>query len=506
MGREMSISEAPTSAGSDHDAPAEGRPDGPGPADHAARRSVATLRRQLLVGFALVALIYAVSPNSDGGDGYLAVPAAYSLLHDGDLDLSEFDDAPWYGAHYAQVEVQGRTVDYFPWLTAVAAVPVVATWEGLSRIGLVDDPAAMVRADAFTRLRIVSASVVSALAATLLGLLALRLVELTGTRRRVTTSWMATDGRWTVTTWILVIGLGTSLWSTASRSMWQHGPSVALGAGGMLMLVAALRDPRRGPWFAASAGALVSLAYWTRPTNVVLALVLCAVLLMRRPRLAVPAVAAMVVTHAVVVGANLALLGTALPPYFTASRVGWHPDLPEALAANMISPARGLLVFSPFLLGAAALLLPGRRAILGRDLGAYALAAGLGAGGYLVVVSAFGEKWWAGHSFGPRFMTETLVLLAPLAMVGIFGPRTGTQGPGRAVRALAVLAIGWSVLVHMTGAQVPGTRCWNTEPRDIDSAPERVWDLGDPQVGAGLAALGRAEGRSGTCTPGTDGA
>lgn len=490
----MSISEAPAPAGAHPDPTAQDGPDGPRPVDHAARRTLATLRRQLLVGFALVALIYAVSPNSDGGDGYLAVPAAHSLLHDRDLDLSEFEGAPWYGVHYAQVEVHGRTVDYFPWLTAVAAVPVVAAWEGLSRVGVTDDPAAMVRADAFTRLRIVSASVVAALAATLLGLLALRLVELTGTRRRLTSSWMATDGRWTVTTWIVVIGLGTSLWSTASRSMWQHGPSVALGAGAMLMLVAALRDPRRGAWSAAAAGALASSAYWTRPTNVVLSLVLCAVLLLRRPRLAVPAVAAMVATHAVLVGANMALLGTPLPPYFTASRIGWHPDLPEALAANVISPARGLLVFSPFLLGAAALLLPSRRAILGRDLGTYALAAGVGAVGYLVVVSAFGEKWWAGHSFGPRFMTETLVLLAPLAMIGIFGPRAGDRGPGRAVRAVAVLAIGWSVLVHMTGAQVPVTECWNTRPEDIDAAPERVWDLGDPQFGAGLTALaGRGE-------------
>ncbi len=502
----MSISEAPTAARSDHDAPTDGRSDGPDPTDHPARRSIATLRRQLLVGFALVALIYAVSPNSDGGDGYLAVPAAHSLYHDGDLDLSEFGDAPWFGAHYAQVEVHGRTVDYFPWASAVAAVPVVAAWEGLSRIGLTDDPAAMIRADAFTRLRIVSASVVSALAATLLGLLALRLVELAGVRRRVTSSWMTIDGRWTVTSWILVIGLGTSLWSTASRSMWQHGPSVALGAAAMLMLVAALGSPRRAAWCAASAGALVALSYWARPTNLVLTLVLFGALLVRRPRLAVPAVAAVAATHAAVVVANLILLGTPLPPYFTASRVGWHPDLPEALAANVISPARGLVVFSPFLLGAAALLLPSRRSVLGRDLGTYALGAAIGTVGYLVVVSAFGEKWWAGHSFGPRFMTETLVLLAPLAVFGIFGPRAGTAGPGRAVRALAVVAIVWSVVVHMTGAQVSGTRCWNTEPRDIDVAPERVWDVRDPQVGAGLAALAFPDGRSSACAPGAGGA
>jgi hypothetical protein len=281
--------------------------------------------------------------------------------------------------------------------------------------------------------------------------------------------------------------------------MWQHGPSVALGAATMLMLVAALRDPRHAARNACAAGAFVSLAYWVRPTNVVLTLVLLGVLVVRRPRLVLPAAGAAVATHALAVGANLVLLGTALPPYFTASRVGWHPELPEALAANVMSPARGLLVFSPFLLGAAALLLPSRRAILGRDLGTYAVAAGGGAVAYLVVVSAFGEKWWAGHSFGPRFMTETLVLLAPLAVIGIFGPRTGTDGPGRAMRVLAVVAIGWSVLVHMTGAQVAGTRCWSTEPRDIDTAPERVWDLGDPQVVAGLRALARPDERSGTC-------
>lgn len=496
----MSISETSASM-ADGPATTDGDPvDHPRPVDHSARSRSATLRRQLLVGFALVALIYAVSPNSDGSDGYLAIPAAYSLYHDGDLDLSEFQDADWYGAHYALVDVDGRSVDYFPWLTAVAAVPVVAAWEVLSWPGVTRDPGDMVTDASFTHLRILTASLISAIAATLLGLLAFRLTQLGGNVRRTSVSWLATDGPWTVTTWIVVIGLGTSLWSTASRSTWQHGPSVALGAAAMLCLVAALREQRSGPWFAACAGALAALAYWARPTNVALTLVLCGVLAMRRPRLLVAAGAAMVGTHALVVAANLALLGTALPPYFTASRVGWHADLPEALAANMISPARGLLVFSPFLLGAAALLLPSRRAILGRDLGTYALVAGLGAAGYLLVVSAFGEKWWAGHSFGPRFMTETLVLLAPLAMIGIFGPRAGSHPPGRAGRTLAILAIGWSVLVHMTGAHVPDARCWNGSPEDIDIAPQRVWDVHDPQVGAGMVAVVRDDVGSRPCS------
>ncbi|MFN7150497.1 MAG: hypothetical protein ACK4V6_13580, partial [Microthrixaceae bacterium] len=468
----MSISEASASTADGLDAGDDDPVDHSRPVDHSALSRTTTLGRQLLVGFALVALIYAVSPNSDGSDGYLAIPAAHSLYHDADLDLSEFRDADWFSTHYALIDVEGRSVDYFPWLTAVAAVPVVAAWEALSWTGITRDPGDMVAEASFTRLRILSASLISALAATLLGLLAFRLVQLAGNGRRTAVSWLAIDGRWTVTTWIVVIGLGTSLWSIASRSTWQHGPSVALGAAAMLMLVAALREQRNGPWFAACAGALVSLAYWARPTNVVLTLVLCGVLAARRPRLLVAAGAAVVGAHALVVATNLALLGTALPPYFTASRVGWHGDLPEALAANMISPARGLLVFSPFLLGAAALLLPSRRAILGRDLGTYALVAGLGAAGYLVVVSAFGEKWWAGHSFGPRFMTETLVLLAPLALIGIFGPRAASPPPRRAGRTLAVLAIGWSVLVHMTGAHVPSTSCWNGIPEDIDTAPQ----------------------------------
>jgi hypothetical protein len=481
----MSISEASTSPANGLDAGDDHVGDPSRTTDHPARSGSTLLRRQLLVGFALVGLIYAVSPNTDGSDGYLAIPAAYSLYHDGDLDLSEFRDADWYGTHYAVTEVQGRSVDYFPWLTAVAAVPVVAGWEVLSWSGVTSEPGEMIADARFSRLRIVTASLVSALAATLLGLLAFRLVELAETRRRITASWLPVDGRWTVTTWIVLIGLGTSLWSTASRSTWQHGPSVALGAAAMLLLVAALRQERHAASFAAAAGVAVSLAYWARPTNLVLALVLCGVLALRRPRLLVPAGAAVVATHALVVAANLALLGVAVPPYFAASRVGWHADLPEALAANVISPARGLLVFSPFLLGAAALLLPSRRAILGRDLGTYAVAAGIGTVGYLAIVSAFGEKWWAGHSFGPRFLTESLVLLAPLAMIGIFGPRAGSRPPGRAGRTLAILAIGWSVLVHMTGAHVPATGCWNGTP-DIDTAPQRVWDLHDAQVTVGL--------------------
>src|SRR4029079_13054135 len=58
-----------------------------------------------------------------------------------------------------------------------------------------------------------------------------------------------------------IAALGTPAWSTASRSLWQHGPSMLLLA---LALLAQLRGGRLF-W----AGLLLAAAYVVRPTNAI---------------------------------------------------------------------------------------------------------------------------------------------------------------------------------------------------------------------------------------------
>lgn len=438
---------------------------------------------QVAVGFVLVFLVYWSSPNLDNGDGFSALPTAHSLVYERDLDLGEFEDAWWYDDHYGIVDVDDRRVTYFPWLSAVFAAPAVVLWDGLSAFGLVENSVVAIEAGRVGRLHLLPASACTAAAAVVLGLLTRRLFEL----RRESDPAPAEArvdplGPWSLTAWIVLAGLTTSLWSVASRSMGQHGPSVLLGGAAMLVLTGLLgRTPSRHPGRAAAAlGALLALAYWQRPTNVVLTAVALAVLALRRRELAGHVLVGTAATHAVMLSANLLLVGRAVPPYFAGGRVGWHDELVDAAAANLVSPARGLLVFSPFLIGAALLAAPSRRANWSSDLSAYVLVAALGTAGYLVVASGFEESWWAGASYGPRFMTEALVLVAPVALLGWFADherRSNLRGARLGIVSALLL---WSAVAHGTGASISAVDCWN-RARTTIPAPG-VWDWDEPQV------------------------
>lgn len=478
-------------------------------------------RRVRVVAVALlIFFVFLISPNSDGGDGYLVIPTAYSIVHDRDLDLSEFHEAEWYDRHYAISELNGRTVNYFPWLTSVFAIPVVVTFDALHQVGLAGDQLTAIRDQHFGYSKRLAAAAVSTLAAVALALVARRLLRMFEVAQPVdasgVTAWLRSDGEGTFEIFAVIMALGTSLWSTASRSMWQHGPSVLVGAIGVLGLLRlvdidydAWRErsgPRRSGFLLAATGAALSLSYWIRPTNAVLTLVAVGVLWFCRRRALAPVLAASAMTHVAMLALNFLLLGTVLPPYFRASRFEIHDQYLQAVAGNLVSPARGLFVFSPFLLGAVLVAMPSRWRRLCTQLRSFVLVAFAGSLAYLLVVSGFAEKWWAGLSYGPRFMTESLVLLAPLALVGIFGPRLTRRSapapnrprPALAGLVVAVAAIGFSFVTHASGAALSGVMCWNDRGRD--NYPARAWDWSDPQFLEGPDLL-IGEGTSGAMNP-----
>lgn len=463
------------------------------------------------MGLLLVFFVFCASPNVDSGDGFSITPTAHSLIYDQDLDLSEFRDADWFDRHYGVVQTEDRRQTYFPWLSAVFAAPTVVVWDALSIVGLVSNSSDQITAGTVGPLQVVGGSVSASLGAVMLALTTRRLFQLMAetaadrehsrlqsTHRMLTTASVL--GRWQVTLWIVVLGLGTSLWSVASRSVGQHAPSVLLGSIAMFLLTSMIGQhpmPRR-VLSGMALGALLALAYWERPTNLVLSFVAIAVIGVCRRSVLPSLLAGLAATHMAALAANVVLVGRAVPPYFTGGRVGWHGEYLEAMAANVISPGRGLLLFSPFLAGAALLALPSRRSLMSRDLGVYSLVAAFGALGYLLIVSGFKESWWAGISYGPRFMTESVVLLGPLALLGLFGPARNTFLPTSVARAVAGLLIMASVVIHGSGAVLPDIDCWNARHGDTSLG---VWSWSDPLVLAGPhTALANSGGDSSSTT------
>lgn len=442
----------------------------------------------LLLGFAVLA-VYLTSPVVTNFDSYLAVPTAVSLVHEGDLDLDEFT-ARGVRAHYGFRRIGDHAYDVYPWTVALLAVPAVVAVDLLHSAGVGPGAPSLVEGNEMGPLQLVLGAVVTTVAVVLVAVFAYERV--TGDERRRRRLALAVG---------LAFATGTAAWSTASRALWQHGPSMALVAAAVLA-AGRMERGERGERVALRAvvlGATLAAGYTVRPTNAVVAVALGAWLAVRHRRLVLPFAIGAGTVAAAWVTVNLATYGVVLPPYHSARRLALHDRFAEAVAANLVSPARGLLVFSPVaVLAVAGIVVRWRR----RAVSALDIAVAAAVVGHLLVVSASREGWWAGHAYGPRFMTDVLPLVAWLAVPAVDALAAGWEaGRARLAVAAVALALAWSVAVNAEGAWLRTVHCWNVEPDNLDRHPGRVWSLSDPQVLSGFRALVRLPVRQAVLGP-----
>jgi hypothetical protein len=256
----------------------------------------------------------------------------------------------------------------------------------------------------------------------------------------------------------LAFGLGTGVFSTTSQTLWQHAPNTCLLALGAYGLV---RSGERARW-AALAGAAFALATACRPTSALFAAAGAALLLARdRRALAAYAGAAAPIALAIA-GYNAywfgspflfgqTVVGPGLALALTGSSDQWQTPLAVGIAGVLVSPSRGLLVFSPFLLAA----VPGALVALARP-GLAPLRALAAACVATVVVAAKHYDWWGGWSYGYRHVVDLAPALALLAV-----PTLGWIGAAAWRRAAFGALVLWSVAVQVVGVVAYDLSGWN---------------------------------------------
>ena len=265
----------------------------------------------------------------------------------------------------------------------------------------------------------------------------------------------------------LSYGLATSAWSVSSQALWQHGPGEFFLALGMFCLFRAnsktssqgssLKLQSYAPYVA---GLAFSLAFMCRPTNSVAVLAGLIVLLADwraalRYLVAGGPVATLFFAYNLHYFGRLIAFGQVTSLAERANAGGalalWKHSLVSGLAGVLVSPSRGLFVYSPIFIvsvWAAFRIWKDRRWL---PLRAAAIAA---AGIWLV--SAGWSGWWGGWCYGYRLVVDTAILLAFLAIPAAEGIR---QRRGLTV-LVGVLAL-WSVGVQAVGAFVYDVSGWN---------------------------------------------
>lgn len=213
----------------------------------------------------------------------------------------------------------------------------------------------------------------------------------------------------------LLFGLGTSVYSTA-QALWQH-PAV------LLFLVIAIdalgrleRSPSASTALIAALG--LSLAAASRPAAIPLCGALFIHLLIVARARAFGLLGVACIPAGAVALYNAAFFGA--PWRFGPAGVSgrFFEGLPWSLPGLLVSPARGLLLFTPIALVAMWGLIGQRRRPLARALMAAAAV-------HLVFMACWNE-WHGGESFGPRLLTDALPALFFFLPEGLAAlPRTG---------------------------------------------------------------------------------
>ena len=277
---------------------------------------------------------------------------------------------------------------------------------------------------------------------------------------------------------VIATALGSDLWSVASQALWQHGPAALA-----LTLTMLVSDPvsmsRSRMLFLGTAAAVLVLC---RPLDLIFAVFILAWATWTHSRLVGWFLPAPVIL-------GLALLGYH-QYYFNGMTGGqdqleaqhrrlhavggpWSGDLAAGMAGTLVSPSRGLFVFSPWIALAIAVLPASFRKIAPGSLVRWLCVAMIP---YLFVLSKY-AVWWGGGCFGPRYWTDA----APIFGVILAAALDWAGDRSR----LLIIAMAVAILIS-AAIQTIGAFCfpssWIFYPTDIDIDHQRLWDWRDTEI------------------------
>jgi hypothetical protein len=375
-------------------------------------------------------------------DTYPARLLPVSILTEFDLDLDEFTflQRPELVSsvrgsdstipYFIQAR-RGHWVSSYPVMPAILAAPVYAV---PVLLGLHEGPPL---APDLTRIEVVT-TLLSKIAGSLAAALSVALVYLTLLRFATPRGALALS---------LIYAFATSTWSVTSQGLWQTSfcqPLLALA----LYAVVRAREATSAPWFA-TAGLALGLSVACRPQMVFIAAAITVYVFWRHPKSALQFAIAPALIGAALLAYNLYYFDSVIGGYSAVMGVSdgisgfskW-----DGIRGLLVSPSRGILVYSPVLIPAfAGIVLAFARRPAFRDALFTCVAAGIviSIAQYAVVSGV----WHGGFGYSYRFLAELLpAFMLMLAPVWAWCVSTAPR------RVLMTAAFAYSVGIQIVGA------------------------------------------------------
>lgn len=392
----------------------------------------------LMITMVILINVAAIVPTT-GGDSFGTLLVADSLVRYGRISLENYprEILDLYGPRISLTN--GHPFYYFPIGSSILSVPLV----GSARLLGID----VIANDAI--LQRIMASLSSGL--TLLLML------------RIGFRWRSDWAAWIVP---FLFWFGTALSTATGTALESHNFAIVFGLLAIDSVLGMGEDRSIKVW--GVIGIALFFAYLTRPTFSLFApfLLLWLFTLSRPIALKAGFVLGLLLSGFVLF--SLEIYGQPLPDYYLPKRLqGGHPEV--ALLGNLLSPARGLFVFSSFI--AVAGFFPTRViASRGRS---WLIVAIVWPVTHWLVVSRF-PHWWGGHSYGPRLMIDCLPGLLLLTLFR--WPSVSTAMACRLRSTVLLISVLFSLFANAwQGMFNIYTAHWSNAP-DIDVYPEYLFD------------------------------
>jgi hypothetical protein len=207
--------------------------------------------------------------------------------------------------------------------------------------------------------------------------------------------------------------LGTTIISSMGTALWTINFSTIFIALSLLLLARyeTKKSDTAHPIFL---GILFFLAFFSRPSAAAFIVAALAYLLVKERRQFLVAASVSFLLLILFTAWSRLEYGLWQPPYYSIARLqAERVSIWTGLIGNLISPSRGIFVFSPFFL----LIIPGvlyvgrkliRQPLMWMAVSWFVLS---------LILNARAVVWWGGDSFGPRLMTENVLALVLLVII-----------------------------------------------------------------------------------------
>ncbi len=264
----------------------------------------------------------------------------------------------------------------------------------------------------------------------------------------------------------LVYAFGTLVWSQAARGTWQHGPSILFLCCAILLMQSDKKS------IFAWAGFFLTLMFVNRPANAFIVLPVYIYILIHKRDRFFPLVLTSLIPLAFLAWYSIEYWGSILSlGQGQSGKFTGDPLL--AVPGMLISPARGLLIFSSVFVFSLIYMV--------RDVfrkGGNVFDRYLTAGFILTLICySFWERWSGGHCFGYRYLSEFIPILT------IFLAKSWDRyiAPRRFMKVIFGLMLATSVYINFLGAFVFPSG-FDHIPNDTDFHPERLWYVHDTEI------------------------